>query len=192
MKSSSAWFAGIGVVLVGGLVLGAWYTGMLRAPEVSGPLLTPSEYATSTEQGDISSTTEPGARTVMLYYYNPKLDTDSTGNILCSRSGLVGVARTIRSRTPIEDTLRLLLRGELIDSERAQGITTEYPLPGFALTSVALSSDGLLRVALTDPQRSATGGSCRTAILAQQIVATAEQFTEVREVEFVPDTIFQP
>lgn len=130
--------------------------------------------------------------TVQLFYYDPTKDTDETGNILCSRAGLVAVSRTITTITPIEDALRLLLAGELTDAERAAGITTEYPLPGVALSSVALGADGTLRIALDDPQHQLTGGSCRTAILAGQIQATAEQFAAVTSIEFVPDTLFQP
>lgn len=132
------------------------------------------------------------SRTVQLFYYNPAQDTDVTGNVMCSRDGLVAVSRPLASRTPIKDTITLLLRGELTDVERMAGITTEFPLEGVTLLSVALSDDGILRVALSDPYNRLTGGSCRTAILAGQIVATVEQFSEVREVVFVPDTLFQP
>lgn len=153
---------------------------------------------TSRDQGLMVTIDEPVVeneappRTVKLFYYNQAKDTDATGNVLCSRDGLVPVMRPITGITPIETTLRLLLEGSLTDTERAAGISTEYPLPGVAISSVALGTDGTLRIALNDPQNKLTGGSCRTAILANQIVATAEQFAEVSRVEFVPDDVFQP
>ena len=70
-------------------------------------------------------------RSVQLYYYDPANDRDSSGNIMCSRNGLTAVQRQIPSTiTPIQDTIRLLLKGELTNAEQAAGVTTEYPLPG--------------------------------------------------------------
>lgn len=141
---------------------------------------------------EVVETESAGLRTVQLFYYNPALDEDETGNIMCSRDGLVPVTRTIASQTPIEDTLRLLLLGELTEAELAAGITTEYPLSGVSISSVALSADGLLRVEFADPENKLVGGSCRTGILAGQVMETAKQFEEVREVEFLPEDVFQP
>lgn len=186
MKRTEIVVISVVVLIAFGLVAAAWY---LRPYEQS-PTVTP-EF-TVEETVSTSSTTTPGTRTVSLYYYNRALDTDATGNVLCSSDALVPVSRQIQSRTPIQETLTLLLQGELTVAERAQGISTEFPLSGFTLNSVALSSDGLLRIAIADPEHKGTGGSCRTAILAGQIRATALQFPEVKEVEFVPDTLFQP
>lgn len=159
-------------------------------------------YASNTVQTGIkdtpTATLEPEAadlpspRSVTLFYYDPERDTDATGNILCSSDGLVPVTRTIQSVTPVEDTLRLLLRGELTDAERAAGVTTEYPLPGVAVSSVALAEDGTLRIAFRDPERKLVGGACRTGILAAQVRETALQFPEVSSVVFLPEDVFQP
>lgn len=143
----------------------------------------------NSDQSEVRTATE---RTVNLFYYDPSRDQDAAGNVMCTERGLVPVSRTIVSVAPIEETLRLLLSGGLTAEERAQGITTEYPLAGVSLTSVVLSETGELTVALDDPQHQTGGGSCRVAILWAQIRATALQFPEVRAVSFQPEDLFQP
>lgn len=132
-------------------------------------------------------------RSVELYYYNPNLDKDAQGNILCSAKGLVPVARSIPvTQTPLQDTLRLLLRGELTAAERSRGISTEFPLPSVTLDSASLSSNGTLTVKLLDPLERTSGGACRASILRAQVEATARQFPNVKTVRFSPETLFQP
>ena len=136
--------------------------------------------------------TEKSLQVVELYYYNPDLDKDATGNVLCSRKGLVAVEREIPvSKTPIQDTIKLLLLGELTNKEKAQGITTEYPLTGFSLKGASLK-EGSLTLELDDPNNKTIGGSCRVGVLWFQIEATAKQFSQVREVRFIPEDLFQP
>jgi hypothetical protein len=146
----------------------------------------------------------PETRAVKLYYYNPELDRDESGNIACSRSGLVPVERKIPiTQTPIQDTIKLLLQGKenLTEAEKAQGITTEYPLEGLSLKGASLSTeggsasggkDGVLTLEFDDSQNRTVGGSCRVGILWFQIEATAKQFPEVQQVRFLPEEIFQP
>lgn len=130
-------------------------------------------------------------RTVSLYYYNPAND-QGPGGAQCSRNGLVAVQRSIPvTTTPIQDTVNLLLQGQLTEAERAQGITTEFPLPGLTLTGASLNS-GVLTLQFEDPQNRTGGGSCRVGILWFQIEATAKQFPEVTEVRFTPEELFQP
>jgi len=134
----------------------------------------------------------PETRTVKLYYYNYELDRDEFGNAACSRNGLVAVERQISiTKTPIQDTVKLLLLGELTEAERAQGIDTEYPLEGLSLKSTSLK-DGVLTLEFDDPNNKTVGGSCRVGILWFQIEATAKQFPEVQQVRFLPEEIFQP
>ncbi|MFW0871394.1 MAG: Gmad2 immunoglobulin-like domain-containing protein [Patescibacteria group bacterium] len=131
-------------------------------------------------------------RMVKLYYYNQELDTDETGNILCSRDGLVAVERMIpTTQTPIQDAIKLLLEGNLTAEEQEEGISTEYPLEGFALKGANLV-DGTLSLEFDDPNGTTVGGSCRTGILWAQIDETAKQFEEVQNVEFIPEDLFQP
>ena len=131
-------------------------------------------------------------RNVKLYYYNPNLDKDSAGNILCSRNGLIAVNRKIPiTNTPIQDTIKLLISGNLTSPERSQGITTEYPLQGLSLTAASLNSD-ILTLTFDDSYNKIGGGSCRAGILWFQIEATAKQFSEVSSVLFMSEDLFQP
>lgn len=131
-------------------------------------------------------------QTVSLYYYNPELDRDESGNIMCSKQGLVQVQRKIPViQTPIQDTVKLLLRGELTDEERGQGISTEYPLEGFSLESASLK-DGVLTLQFNDPNYKTGGGACRVGILWFQVEATAKQFVGIQQVRFLPEELFQP
>lgn len=136
------------------------------------------------------STTEQSVR---LYYYDSRLDKDASGNILCSSKGLVAVTRTIPvTQTPLQDTIRLLLRGELSASEMSAGVTTEFPLTGVALTSAAIGNNGNATLTLADPNSKTSGGACRASVLKAEIEATARQFSTVKSVTFVPSTLFQP
>lgn len=134
-----------------------------------------------------NSSASLGQRSIELFYYNPNLD-----NTACSEKGLVATERQIPiTQTPIQDAIRLLLRGELTSQEKSQGISTEYPLPGFDLQGASLN-DKVLTLDFKDPNHETTGGSCRVNILRFQIEATAKQFPEVSEVKFIPEELFQP
>jgi len=131
-------------------------------------------------------------RSVTLYYYNSNLDKDDTGNILCSRNGLVAVDRQIPiTNTPIQDTINLLISGKITTAEKAQGITTEYPLQGLKLIAASLNGS-VLTLTFNDPNNKTGGGACRAGILWFQIEATARQFIGVSSVKFMPEELFQP
>ncbi len=137
----------------------------------------------------------PALKKILLYYYNSEKDKDKTGNIQCSRNGLVAIEKEIPvTKTPIQDTINLLLKGKgnLTSEEIAQGITTEYPLDGFSLKEANLKQDGTLILKFNDSLSKTSGGSCRVGILWFQIEATAKQFSEVQEVRFLPEELFQP
>lgn len=122
----------------------------------------------------------PETRTINLYYYNPDLDKDESGNIACGRDGLVPVEREISiTQTPIQDAIKLLLSSGLIDLE------------GVSLRGASLN-DGILTLEFDDPNNKTVGGACRVGILWFQIEATAKQFPEVRQVRFLPEELFQP
>ncbi|MFA6550482.1 MAG: Gmad2 immunoglobulin-like domain-containing protein [Candidatus Gracilibacteria bacterium] len=134
----------------------------------------------------------PVQQTVLLYYYNPSKDKDTTGNLMCTKKGLVSVQRQIPlTKTPIQDTIKLLLKGELTAAEKAQGITTEYPLKGFELKAASLNG-GILTLTFADPYSKSGGGSCRIGILWSQISETAKQFSGVVSVKPWPEELFQP
>jgi len=131
-------------------------------------------------------------RTVTLYYYNPNLDKDITGNTLCSRNGLVAVDRQIPiTNTPVQDTINLLILGNITNAEKSQGVTTEYPLQGFKLAAASLNNS-TLTLTFNDPNNKTGGGACRAGILWFQIEATAKQFIGVSSVRFMPEELFQP
>ncbi|MCX8094945.1 MAG: GerMN domain-containing protein [Caldisericia bacterium] len=130
-------------------------------------------------------------KTVKLYYYNPELDKDASGNILCSEKGLVPVERKIKSENIIEETIKLLIEGKLTDEEKKKGITTEFPLEGFKLVKSELKN-GVLTLTFDDPYFKSSGGACRAKILWLQIEYTAKQFNEVKVVKFLPEDLFQP
>jgi hypothetical protein len=131
-------------------------------------------------------------KTIKLYYYNSKLDKDESGNVMCGRDGLVGVDREVAiSKTPIQDAIKLLLLGQITEQEETQGISTEYPLEGFSLKGASLK-DGILTLEFSDPNNKSVGGSCPVGVLWFQIEATAKQFSEVKQVRFLPEDIFQP
>ena len=111
---------------------------------------------------------------------------------MCSEQGLARVRRNIPlTDTPIQNTLRLLLKGELTQEEINSGITTEYPLEGLDLKGATLK-DGVLLLEFDDPNNKTSGGSCRANVLWLQISETAKQFSNVELVKFVPDYLFQP
>ncbi len=167
--------AGIGLLTV---VLAALY---LYAPASQTPTPTPTLTPVASETGT----------RVMLYAYNPSLD-QGPGGAQCSRKGLVAVERVLpQTVTPLNDSIELLLRGELSDEERSQGLTTEFPLPGVVLKSATIT-DGVATLTFDDPQGKTGGGSCRVAVLWAQIEATAKQFPSVTSVRFLPEELFQP
>ncbi|HYF13014.1 MAG TPA: GerMN domain-containing protein [Candidatus Paceibacterota bacterium] len=128
---------------------------------------------------------------VKLYYYNPALD-QGPGGVQCSRQGLVAVNRAIPETTmPLTKAIELLLRGEITPQEQAQGIESEFPLAGVALTSAVVEA-GVATLTFADPQNKTSGGSCRVAILRAQIEETAKQFETVESVRLMPEEVFQP
>lgn len=137
----------------------------------------------------------PQTQSVTLFYYDPAKDQDGSGNLLCSPAGLALVERELRAdfagEALIEETIRLLMAGDLSAAERAQGITTDFPLEDLALTTATLV-DGELTLSFDDPNFRTSGGACRVAILWAQIEGTARQFVGVEQVRYTPEELFQP
>ena len=139
--------------------------------------------------------TEVSSKEVLLYYYNPEKDKDESGNIKCSQDGLVAIEREILiSKTPIQDVINLLLKGKenLTQEEINTNVTTEYPLEGFFLKGANLLEDGTLILEFNDSLNKTSGGACRVGILWSQIEVTAKQFSGVKNVQFLPEELFQP
>ena len=153
-----------------------------------------SAIPTDTDKEPTATEEEIEQRTVQFYYYNRVRDLELSGgeNVGCSRDAVLPVERKIPvTVTPIQDTIRLLLRGELTLAERTDGFTTEFPGSGLILVGANLEN-GSLTLGFSDPNNFTTGGSCRVSLLWAQIEKTALQFTEVRQVRFIPEELFQP
>ena len=122
-----------------------------------------------------------------LYYVH------SDSSEVCTSSAVAPVTREIeRGTTPIQDTVKLLLQGDLKPSEIQQGFSTEFSeAKNFTLKGAGLK-DGSLTLEFSDPDNFTSGGSCRVNLLKAQIKQTALQFFPVKEVELRPNTLFQP
>jgi spore germination protein GerM len=129
---------------------------------------------------------------INLYFYDENKDKDAEGNILCSSEGLVAVSRTIlKTVTPMQDAIKLLLKEQPTDKEKAQGLSSFFPLNGVELVGANLSN-GVLALEFSDPSHQTSGGSCKVSIMRSQIEKTAMQFDEVESIILKPDEAFQP
>jgi hypothetical protein len=125
---------------------------------------------------------------VSLYYYSKKLDPNGD----CTQEAIVPVKRSLnKTQTPIQDAIKMLIKGDLTSSEKANGLITEFPLEGFDLKGANLKN-GELTLEFIDPKMKTSGGSCRVSLLWSQIEKTAAQFPEVKSVDFIPKDLFQP
>lgn len=136
---------------------------------------------------------ETPTRNISLFYYNEAKDKQiGNGNPACSREAILPVPRTIPlTNTPIQDAIRELIKGDITPAEAAQGFETEFPNSRFKLLGANLRG-GVLTLEFTEVPGFTGGGSCRITILANQIIKTAMQFPEVKEVKFKPEELFQP
>ncbi len=140
----------------------------------------------------VPSSSPVAMRSVKLFFYNPELDKDASGNIMCSTGGSMPATREIPfTNTPIQDTIRLLLITKPTSAESAQGMVSELPLKRVTLTAASLTG-GVLTLTFNDPDNRTGGGSCFVSILRAQIENTAKQFSGVREVRLMPEELFQP
>jgi hypothetical protein len=130
----------------------------------------------------------PSERRVVELYYHDYDD----GEDPCDAHFVLPVRREIPvTITPIQDVVRLLLKGQLTDAERAQGFGTEFPLEGVSLVGANLQ-EGVLTLELSDPNFRTSGGACRAGLLRAQVEKTVLQFDTVDEVRFTPPDLFQP
>lgn len=136
---------------------------------------------------------QPQTREIKLFYYNETKDKQlNGGQIGCSQEAILPVSRTIPlTNTPIQDSINELVKGLVTAAEKSQGFKTEFPNIGFKLLGANLSS-GTLTLEFTEVPGFTGGGSCRVSILAGQITKTARQFSEVKNVQFKPVSLFQP
>ncbi len=182
----------IGAICVLILVLAAWFLYSPKSPTL------PVQESNFSKGGvvikdnpDVTSISHETNTTIKLYFYNPALD-QGPGGVQCSKNGLVAVERTIPlTETPLTDAVKLLLRGEISDTEKASGIQSEFPLAGLTLANATVT-DSVATLTFNDPQNKTVGGSCRASILWAQISETTKQFEPVKSVRFLPEELFQP
>jgi len=131
-------------------------------------------------------------RQIQLYYYNQKRDQEIAEYIPCDPEAVLPVSREIfLSQTPIQDTINLLLLGNVTQEEKEEGFSPMFPLEGVKLVGANLK-EGMLTLEFEDPFNKTGGGSCRVRLLWAQVEKTAKQFPEVQEVRFLPEELFQP
>lgn len=131
-------------------------------------------------------------RRISLYFYNQIQDKKIAEYIPCSPDAVLPVEREIfLSKTPIQDSINLLLQGGITQKEKQLGFSSEFPLEGVKLISANLK-DEVLTLEFDDPFNKTEGGSCRVGLLWAEIEKTAKQFTGVKEVKFYPEDLFQP
>lgn len=129
---------------------------------------------------------------VNLYYYNLEKDKELSGNPSCSDDFVLPVTRQLKiSDNIIVDTINLLISGDLSETEKSEGFTTEFPNDGFRLIS-ALQDSGNLTLTFEDKNNFSVGGSCRVGLLRSQIEKTVLQFENVKNVVIMPEELFQP
>jgi hypothetical protein len=133
-----------------------------------------------------------GEVTLKTFFYSAARDTDPYGNILCSSKGIVAVPKKVSAEEyTITRALHELMRGELTARQKAEGLSTEFPLSGLSLVGVAVEG-GTAEITFIDPLSRTSGGSCRVSVLRAQIEATVSQFPGVSRVVLKPAEAFQP
>jgi uncharacterized small protein (DUF1192 family) len=91
----------------------------------------------------------------------------------------------------IYDTIKSLIQDEISEKETQAGFWTGFPGDSFRLVSADLQGN-ILTLHFDDPKYFTSGGSNRVGYLWLQIRMTALQFPEVRQVRYIPETLFQP
>lgn len=148
-------------------------------PENNNEIVVPIKFSNKTQS-------------IKLYYYNEIEDKKINPHISCSEEFVLPVERKVfLSKTPIKDTINLLLQGIILENEKKLGFSSEFPLESFELVGTNLKN-GILVLEFSDSSNKTNGGSCRVNLLRQQIEKTVKQFEEVKEVRFLPETLFQP
>ena len=117
---------------------------------------------------------------VKLFYFN-KL-----------KGSLTAVERTLPdAKSPLKETLNLLIKGNLTLQEKTKGFVTDFPNPDFKLLGASIKN-GTATLKFNEVPGFTSGGAERMAMLAEQIRKTALQFPQVKAVIFDPEYLFQP
>ena len=127
-----------------------------------------------------------------VFHYLPNKDRAAELNNEAHPRALLPVEREIPfSENLIFDTINSLLETELSEEEKQAGFWTSFPGESFRLLRAELQGD-TLTLYFDDPLYFTSGGSNRVGFMWLQILMTALQFPEVRNVRYEPKTLFQP
>lgn len=130
---------------------------------------------------------------VALYYFNQREDQKLAPEQQVNVASILPIYRMFpASKNLLVDTINELIKGNLTASEKQQWFTTEFPNPGFTLGSASLADDGTLSLEFSEVAGFTNGWSARMLILSNLIEKTVRQFSGVKKVIFVPESLFQP
>ena len=122
-----------------------------------------------------TNTTNPKTK-VKLYYHDQNLDPDVQ---LCETNNFIE-QDIDKTGSPIKETINALIRSGVFEQDDK-----------FVLESINLKNDGTLVLQFPFVGGFTTGGSCRIGMMTDQIIKTARQFDEVKNVIFEP-RVFEP
>ncbi|MCX6823295.1 MAG: GerMN domain-containing protein [candidate division SR1 bacterium] len=130
---------------------------------------------------------------IALYYFNQKEDSKLPPGQQINVDSLLPVYRMFPATDDLlRDSIAYLIQGALTPEEKTAGFTTEFPNATFRLLSTNINPDGVLTLEFTDVPGFTDGGSARMLLMANSIIKTAKQFSGVKKVVFMPETLFQP
>ncbi len=127
--------------------------------------------------------------TVNLYYYNLTEDRKIADYVPCDPKAVLPVEREISNDVDrVQETVKLLFGGNLVDSEKVQGFEPKISNT-FSLKQVSLEN-GVLTVEVGLLPGKFYAGSCLTTIFGTELNQTIKQFPEIREVQLEPKNLF--
>ena len=131
--------------------------------------------------------------TVKLYYFNQEEDKKLSVEQQLNVNSILPIERTIsKSDNLIEDVIALLLEWKLTNEEIEKWFHTSFPNEKFYLKNFNLDSDWTLTLEFSQVAWFTSWGSAQQLLLKASIEKTVRQFSEVKQVKFLPDTLFQP
>ena len=145
----------------------------------------------TTPQTSLFQTTTPTK--VALYYFNQLADQKLSPAQQINIASILPVYRIFpASKNLLVDTINELIKGSLTTNEQQQWFTTEFPITGFTLLSADITTDGTLTLQFSEVPGFTDWWSARMLILSTLIKKTVLQFPSVKNIVFVPTTLFQP
>lgn len=128
-----------------------------------------------------------------LFYYNKEQDIDTTcgADFVLPIEASFNIPSEWTQKEIIKTVISRLISGNLNENIKSQGYETYFDNPEFKLLKVEINN-GVMILTFNEVPDFTTGGACRTRILRNQIIKTAEQFSGIEEVVLMPETIFQP